>query len=86
VLAGLAAASGLLLVIGFLTPFAGVVLVVSIAAGRLAGSHEAATSPLLVGIAAIALVLLGPGAVSLDARLFGRREIVIPRGGTQTKS
>jgi uncharacterized membrane protein YphA (DoxX/SURF4 family) len=28
----------------------------------------------------IALVLLGPGAFSLDARLFGRREIIIPEG------
>jgi uncharacterized membrane protein YphA (DoxX/SURF4 family) len=27
-----------------------------------------------------ALVLLGPGAFSLDARLFGRREIIIPEG------
>jgi hypothetical protein len=25
-----------------------------------------------------ALLLLGPGAFSLDARLFGRREIIIP--------
>ena len=29
----------------------------------------------LLAVAA-ALVLLGPGALSLDARLFGRREIV----------
>jgi hypothetical protein len=28
----------------------------------------------------LALVLLGPGAFSLDARLFGRREIIIPVG------
>jgi uncharacterized membrane protein YphA (DoxX/SURF4 family) len=27
-----------------------------------------------------ALVLLGPGAFSIDARLFGRREIIIPEG------
>jgi len=26
----------------------------------------------------LALIGLGPGAYSLDARLFGRREIVIP--------
>lgn len=34
----------------------------------------------LVGviILAAAIALLGPGAFSLDARLFGRREIVIP--------
>jgi hypothetical protein len=28
---------------------------------------------------AIALALLGPGAHSIDAWLFGRREIIIPR-------
>ena len=27
-----------------------------------------------------ALVLLGPGAFSLDTRLFGRREIITPEG------
>jgi hypothetical protein len=27
---------------------------------------------------AVALVLLGPGALSMDAHLFGRREIIIP--------
>jgi uncharacterized membrane protein YphA (DoxX/SURF4 family) len=31
---------------------------------------------------AIALVLLGPGAYSIDARRFGRREIVIPPRST----
>ena len=30
---------------------------------------------------AIALALLGPGAYSLDARMFGRRVIVLPRDG-----
>jgi hypothetical protein len=30
---------------------------------------------------AIALALLGPGAYSLDARIFGRRVIVLPRDG-----
>jgi uncharacterized membrane protein YphA (DoxX/SURF4 family) len=29
-------------------------------------------------VAAVALALLGPGAFSVDGRLFGRREIVIP--------
>jgi uncharacterized membrane protein YphA (DoxX/SURF4 family) len=28
---------------------------------------------------ALAIVLLGPGAVSLDAHFFGRRKIIIPR-------
>lgn len=30
-------------------------------------------------IVSLAIALLGPGAFSLDAYLFGRREIVIPR-------
>jgi hypothetical protein len=32
---------------------------------------------------AIALALLGPGAYSLDARIFGRRVIVLPPGGNR---
>jgi hypothetical protein len=35
------------------------------------------TRAALVTSAAAAVVLLGPGAFSVDARLFGRREIVI---------
>jgi uncharacterized membrane protein YphA (DoxX/SURF4 family) len=34
---------------------------------------------LLAVMMAISLALLGPGAYSVDARLFGRREITIPR-------
>lgn len=30
-------------------------------------------------VVAVAIVLLGPGAISFDAHLFGRRRIVIPR-------
>jgi uncharacterized membrane protein YphA (DoxX/SURF4 family) len=32
----------------------------------------------LVAVVAMAVALLGPGALSIDARLFGRREIFIP--------
>jgi len=41
---------------------------------------------LLVVTIAIAIVFLGPGAFSLDARLFGRREIIIPRAQRSPKS
>ena len=52
---------------GFLTPLAAI----GAAAVSLFGS-----APYAFAIAA-ALALLGPGAFSVDARLFGRREIVI---------
>jgi uncharacterized membrane protein YphA (DoxX/SURF4 family) len=71
---------GALLVAGFLTPFAALA-----AAGSLVVSLHSSTSPLpdhgllsLMG-GCVAVALLGPGAWSADARLFGRREIVIPR-------
>jgi uncharacterized membrane protein YphA (DoxX/SURF4 family) len=58
----------LLLLIGFLTPAAG-----SIAAA--AGLYGATPDGLCLFVIAAAIVLLGPGAYSIDARLFGRREI-----------
>lgn len=30
-------------------------------------------------VVAVVIVLLGPGAISLDAHFFGRRKIIIPR-------
>jgi uncharacterized membrane protein YphA (DoxX/SURF4 family) len=37
---------------------------------------------LLAGAMLVELVLAGPGAYSVDARLFGPREIIIPRVGS----
>jgi uncharacterized membrane protein YphA (DoxX/SURF4 family) len=82
----LAIASGIGLLIGFLTSVASVLTVV--AAICLAVSSDPPPSPnlfdaalptALVVVVAAAMVFLGPGALSFDARRFGRREIVIPR-------
>jgi uncharacterized membrane protein YphA (DoxX/SURF4 family) len=81
----LAAISGVLLVLGFLTPIASIVASAwSLKAAWLilstAGLYEA--GPLLrPGVVALALALIGPGAISIDCRLFGRRQIIIPHSG-----
>jgi len=45
-----------------------------------ANNHISALAAFNLAAISAALVLLGPGAFSLDARLFGRREIIIPKG------
>ena len=78
--------AGLVLIAGWYTPAAGALLtaadlcrllaIVPIPALQLLNGGPA----ILLRIAvALALVMLGPGAHSVDAYLFGRREIMIPR-------
>jgi len=84
--------SGALLLIGFLTPIVG--MLVGLGSAGIALSWPAPTLHLLdswlvtvfVVIMAAALVFLGPGACSLDCRLFGRREILIPPAPRPPKS
>lgn len=79
-------ASGSLLVMGYLTrfaavmpAFAGISSMSSLFANPNLHFFETATAAALATVIAAAVVCLGPGAFSLDARLFGRREIIIPR-------
>jgi hypothetical protein len=74
----LAAASGGALVVGVFTPVAG-----SLAALVTLGltGWRVALGDVLALAVPVALVLLGPGAFSVDARVFGRHEIVVPRAG-----
>jgi putative oxidoreductase len=72
-----AGAAGLLLV-GFWTPVAGVLM----AAAEICLAVQHANDPwihILLGALGAALAMLGPGAWSVDARLFGRKRIQIPQ-------
>ncbi len=76
---------GLLLLIGFLTRFVALAAVLATLGcifspllGSKVGPLVTPTTAALSALIAIAVACLGPGALSLDARLFGRREIIIP--------
>jgi uncharacterized membrane protein YphA (DoxX/SURF4 family) len=89
----LAIASGIALLIGYLTPLTGTLaclITVSSAFSWFPAPNsnlfETGLATALAAIIAVAIVCLGPGAFSLDARLFGRREIVIPSSSPSSKS
>ncbi|HEU4714977.1 MAG TPA: hypothetical protein VFS76_25680 [Pyrinomonadaceae bacterium] len=66
------ASAGFLLT-GFMTP------IVSIAIGMISlGLAFSNYDAIEIAIIAFAIALLGPGGFSIDARMFGRREVFIP--------
>jgi len=76
---------GLAILAGFLTPLAGAISAVGALAlgfSRLTAMDACkwsdTTTAFLIAIVSVALILLGPGAMSVDAKLFGRREIILP--------
>jgi hypothetical protein len=89
--AGLTAlAAGGLLPIGFLTPIAGAVAAVSAIGIGLSllpvcapTLFDAPTRVVFALTILLAIIVLGPGAVSVDARIFGRREIIIPSASSK---
>jgi uncharacterized membrane protein YphA (DoxX/SURF4 family) len=76
--------SGAAVVAGFFTPGAAVIAsaaTVWFAVAEVSGTsgvHIDRLSMILLIADGVALALLGPGAHSIDAHLFGRREIILP--------
>jgi uncharacterized membrane protein YphA (DoxX/SURF4 family) len=68
------------LLLGFLTPlcaaliFLGGAVLIFLSFQR----GDLGLSAFCITVISAAVILLGPGAFSIDARLFGRREIIIP--------
>lgn len=74
------------LLVGLMTPI--MAIVIALSAIALAASHLFDSTQTLLNLIVLttAIGLLGPGAFSLDARMFGRREILIPNSTRPTKS
>jgi uncharacterized membrane protein YphA (DoxX/SURF4 family) len=88
----LAIVSGVVLLAGFLTPVAGAILgmgyladCIALLFGANANKYANAFAALYLAAVAAAVAMLGPGAYSADARLFGRVEIIIPEGRRPTR-
>jgi hypothetical protein len=76
-------AAAVLLAVGLMTPVASLLITgcgAAIAASwiRCPVPFDVTTPAVLTAAIGAALMLIGPGGYSIDARLFGRREIVIP--------
>ena len=81
----LVAALGLLLCAGFMTSAAAAAAALWTLCDALAGGGGGGL--VLVGVTvlqAVALAVIGPGAWSLDARLFGRKQVFSARDGDET--
>jgi len=77
------AAVGILLLIGLWTPVAGTLVAMVKVAIAFLGVWSHSGDPWMAFIEAVlgaVLAMVGPGAWSMDARLFGRKRIDMPEG------
>ena len=89
----IAITDGAALIIGLLTRLASVILAFETVGTTVrwlpaptANLFDAALPAAFVVVVAVAIVFLGPGALSMDAHLFGFRGIILPRIPESPKS
>lgn len=70
-------AAGILLLSGLWTPIVGTVIVMMQLWAFVSGVADPCT-PILLATLGASLALIGPGAWSIDARIFGRKQISVP--------
>ena len=73
----LAAACSVLLMIGLWTPIAGSLMAIA-ELSLLLVQFNSASMHIVIATLGAALAMIGPGAWSIDAQLFGRKRIRIP--------
>jgi uncharacterized membrane protein YphA (DoxX/SURF4 family) len=71
------ALAGLLLIAGLWTPAAGV-LVAGVEAWIAVSAPPTAGFPVALAVLGLTLAMIGPGAWSVDALLYGRKHIALP--------
>lgn len=85
----LAMCTGASLIVGLLTPLAAILAAIGTTCVALTPPTPMLVDwriDMLITLVAVSVALLGPGAYSIDARLFGRREIIIPNDRRGTRS
>ncbi len=93
VVAGLMVVVGLLLLTGSLSRWAALVAATTCLLSMFSwfpgphiGLFESPMTAVLAVVIAFSLVCLGPGAFSVDAHLFGRREVIIPENSPDNQN
>lgn len=83
IIIGLCLASAACLLAGFMTPLIATLVAIGSSVVALSGHQP---PPVEITILAVIVALLGPGAFSIDARMFGRREILVSNTSRSAKS
>ena len=76
IVVSLSLVSAACLLVGFMTPLVSIVVIIGAGAVAVFGQFQ---SSLEIIVLTVAVALLGPGAFSLDSRMFGRREILVSK-------